>query len=407
MIYVLIPARDEASTVGLLLWKVRQAFTGFSREYQIIVVNDGSRDASDEVLAPYTRALPLTLLNHREPRGYARSLEELLRAAVQRTDRPRRDMAVTLQADFSDSPEDLVELVKRLEAGADIAVPDRRENTFPTRTGRWAHRALNALIRRPLGLGAVPDLIGTMRAYRLAVIERLIRQHGSQPFITGDRWSADVTLLTRAARHARTIESVPVSNGRPQSARPSRARPLAAAWSAYRHAATLRAELRAPLPPPQAIVTNPELAAVATEPLASQRRAERRDESRGESRGNRQRQRGRSQDQQQQQHPQQQRGPRKQRERQKQRENPPRQQDEARAPDEAVTEPAAELAEPVMAAAGEGASPAAPRRKRRRRGRGRGRGGRQGNAGTGENGGSPPDNGTDPGDSSLSSPSAA
>src|SRR3989338_6217799 len=104
MIYVLVPAFDEAATVGLILWKVRQVFTAFNREYQLLVVNDGSTDATDQVLAPYTRALPLTLVSHRQRRGWGTSLEELLRAAVERSDRPRRDMAVTMQADFSDSP---------------------------------------------------------------------------------------------------------------------------------------------------------------------------------------------------------------------------------------------------------------------------------------------------------------
>lgn len=372
MIYVLIPARDEAPTVGLLLWKVRQAFTGFSREYQIIVVNDGSRDASDDVLAPYTRALPLTLLTHREPRGYGASLEALLRAAVQRTDRPRRDLAVTLQADFSDSPEDLVELVKRLEAGADIAVPDRRDGLFAARLGRWAHHSLNALLRRRLGLASVPDIVGTMRGYRLAVIERLVRQFGPQPFIRGDGWSADISLLARAARHARTIDAVPLPAPRPHVARVSRARPVAQAFAAYRQAASLMTELRAPLP---------QLPPAPREPSDETRRP-----AAGRSAG-RDDQRTRNRQQ-----PQQRRQQGRQRDREQAR---PRE------------EPSAESASPVATAvdptevSGESAAVGAQgqRRKRRRRGRGKGRPRR-------DDGGTPPPDGP-PGDSTVSPPSAA
>src|SRR5438045_6020956 len=118
MIYVLIPAHNEAGTVGVLLWKVRQLFTSFNREYQLIVVNDGSTDATDEILAPYTRALPLTLLTHRQRQGYARSLEVLFREAVRRSDRPRRDIAITMQADFSESPDEILDIIKKLEGGA-------------------------------------------------------------------------------------------------------------------------------------------------------------------------------------------------------------------------------------------------------------------------------------------------
>ncbi len=240
MIYVLVPAHNEAPTVGLLLWKVRQLFTSFNREYQLIVVNDGSTDATDEILAPYTRALPLTLLTHRNRQGYARSLEVLVREAVKRTDRPQRDLAVTLQADFSESPDDVLDLIKKLEGGADIVVADRRKRVGASRAESLARRTLAALASRKLGLTGAHDLVGTMRGYRVGTLQRLVREHGDQPFLGHQGWAADVELLARAARHARTIESVPVAGARTEAARPSRLRPIAEAWRAWRAAAALQ-----------------------------------------------------------------------------------------------------------------------------------------------------------------------
>ena len=250
MIYVLVPAFDEAPTVGLLLWKVRQLFTDFSREYQLIVVNDGSSDASDDVLARYERALALTLVTHKRREGYGRSLEELLRLAVQHTDRPRRDMAVTLQADFSDPVDELPELIRRIEGGADIAVADRRQAASVGRGERWARRLLPALARGALKVPGADDLVGTMRVYRLAVIERLVRESGDRPFLTRDGWAADLELLVRAARHARRIESVAVRAPRLEGARASRRRHLSDAWGALRTAFALR-DLPAPDLPPE------------------------------------------------------------------------------------------------------------------------------------------------------------
>jgi hypothetical protein len=250
MIYVLVPAYDEAPTVGLLLWKVRQLFTEFSREYQLIVVNDGSTDASDDVLARYERALAMTLVTHKRREGYGRSLEELLRLAVRHTDRPRRDMAVTLQADFSDPVDALPELIKRIEGGADIAIADRRRSAAASRSERWARRLLPPLTRAAVRIPGADDLVGTMRVYRLAVIERLVREAGDRPFLTREGWAADLELLVRAARHARRVESVPVQATRPEGARSSRRRHLADAWSALRTAFALR-WLPAPTLPPE------------------------------------------------------------------------------------------------------------------------------------------------------------
>ena len=91
--------------MGLLLWKIRQVFAGFPREYQLLVLDDGSTDATAEVLEPYARVLPLTVIRHDERRGYAASVEELLRQAVELTDRPKRDAAILMHADFAHNPQ--------------------------------------------------------------------------------------------------------------------------------------------------------------------------------------------------------------------------------------------------------------------------------------------------------------
>jgi hypothetical protein len=245
MIYVLVPAHDEAPTVGLLLWKIRQLFTSFNREYHLLVVNDGSTDGSDDVLAPYTRALPLTLITHRQRRGYARSLEALLRECIRRTDRPRRDLAVTIQADFSESPDDLLELIKRLEGGADVVVPDRRQRVGAGRIERMARGTLAKLVRGKLALDGAADVVGTMRGYRLMVIEQLVKEAGNSPILSKEGWAADLELLARVSRHARRIESVVVTGERHESARPSRLRPLTEAWHALRASGALKGPLPA------------------------------------------------------------------------------------------------------------------------------------------------------------------
>src|SRR5437660_7701959 len=119
MIYVCVPVHNEAKTAGLVLWKVRQVFTTFQREYQLLVCDDASTDGTADVLASYARVLPMTVLTHQTRVGYAGSLERLLRLALQRTDRPKRDCAITLHADFVHSPEAMAEMAKMLESGAD------------------------------------------------------------------------------------------------------------------------------------------------------------------------------------------------------------------------------------------------------------------------------------------------
>ncbi|HXQ29328.1 MAG TPA: DUF3108 domain-containing protein [Gemmatimonadales bacterium] len=202
MIYVCIPVHNEAHTVGLVLWKVRQVFAGFPREYHLLVCDDGSADGSAELLASYAKVLPMTVITHAERRGYTASLEELLGLALQRTDRPRRDCAITLHADFSHPPDAMVEMVRHLESGADVVVAELLDvEGEPPAALRWARRAGRWLLRVP----GVRDSASGFVALRLAVWRQAQRRDGV--LLTTSGWSANAELLARLAPFARRIET--------------------------------------------------------------------------------------------------------------------------------------------------------------------------------------------------------
>src|SRR5215208_6525938 len=79
VLYIGIPAYNEAQTVGVLLWRIRKMFQEYSREYEILVFNDGSTDATAETLQPYTEVLPLSVLGGERHVGYAGALDVLCR----------------------------------------------------------------------------------------------------------------------------------------------------------------------------------------------------------------------------------------------------------------------------------------------------------------------------------------
>ena len=111
MIYFCIPTRDEAATVGLVIWKIRQVLTESRREFQFLVGDDASSDATAEVLAPYAKVLPITVFRYEQPIGYAATVERLLREALDRSDRHKRDVAMLWPADYTVDPTDLEEFL--------------------------------------------------------------------------------------------------------------------------------------------------------------------------------------------------------------------------------------------------------------------------------------------------------
>ena len=208
MIYVCVSARNNAATVGLVLWKVRQVFEEFSREYRLLVADDGSTDGTADTLEPYARALPMTLITADEPRGYAACMETLVRKALDLTDRPKRDCLVTLPADFSVSPAIIPDLIKRTESGADVVVGEATQSTLPV-IHRFVRRSAPWLLKPGMRLSGFRDVISGVYAFRLVTLKACIRASG-ESLLDTNGGCANAELLARAAALARQIAVVPV-----------------------------------------------------------------------------------------------------------------------------------------------------------------------------------------------------
>jgi hypothetical protein len=229
MIYICIPAHNEQQTVGVVLWKLRQVFADFPRDYQLLVGDDASTDKTADVLEPYTRVLPLTVIRSEQQNGYAATLEMLLREAVRRSEYPKRDVVVTLQADFSDEPDDLVPLLKRIEAGADVAAGNKVSKSKPTRMRRLSRSLAFFFVRKlklPEGLETPFD---GYRAYRVYSVRRAIEERAGKRLLRFAGWAVHAELLRSVLPHARRVDVVDVVDRTDRMQRPRREQPFAAA----------------------------------------------------------------------------------------------------------------------------------------------------------------------------------
>ncbi|GMV04179.1 MAG: hypothetical protein AMXMBFR53_04600 [Gemmatimonadota bacterium] len=226
MIYVCIPAHDEAATIGVLMWKVRRVMGEFGRDYRIVVLDDASTDGTQEVLTRYRRSLPLTILHSEERLGYSRSVDRLLRHVVAEAPYPKRDCAVVLQGDFTERPEDVVGLVKILEGGADIVAGSlAAEMDRLPRPVRLARKAARFLLGAAWRKAPVSDPLSGLRAYRVIVLKKALRDlPEDQPIVGADGWAANLELLRLLVPHARRIAEVPLEMRYDLQVRPSRFR---------------------------------------------------------------------------------------------------------------------------------------------------------------------------------------
>jgi glycosyltransferase involved in cell wall biosynthesis len=245
VLYITIPSYNEAPTVGVLLWRIRKVFQEYSREYEVLVYDDASTDGTREALEPYAKVMPLTILGDRKQVGYARAVEALLRAVSERTRYPRRDAAILMQADFTDQPEHLPELVKRFEGGADVVAAERVVGPLAPEAVRKLARLTRLLpsvwpIRAFVSVPGVKDPFAGLRLLRISVVRDLLQERGDPAFTDAAVCAVNVELTRAAVRLARRVETVQLEPRWDLRPRASRVRPWTDALELVRRGWTAR-----------------------------------------------------------------------------------------------------------------------------------------------------------------------
>jgi glycosyltransferase involved in cell wall biosynthesis len=224
VIYLCLPTRDEAATVGLVLWKFRQVLQDSRREYQLLVGDDASTDQTTEVLAPYLKSLPLTVFRTDRQLGYAATVERLLKEALERSDRHKRDVAVLWPADYTVDPDQLEEFLKKLDSGADVVVGEAtvvgEERRGSRLVRRWAPRLLGRRVRVP----GLRDVVSGVAAFRLVALRQAFRDRPDR-WLTTEGWAANAELVAWGAAAARQTEGVAITVRADRRQRPSRMEP--------------------------------------------------------------------------------------------------------------------------------------------------------------------------------------
>jgi glycosyltransferase involved in cell wall biosynthesis len=156
---VLVPAKDEAENLPEFIQRCAQALGSAGFSFEVIVVNDGSRDGTDGVLRDLERQYPfLEVVTHRRQRGIADALRSAGEVA-------RGDVFVFYPADLQYVPEDIPGLVAPiLENRADI-VTGTKQGKYEK---AFVSSIYNGLCRWLFGI-RVTDL-NSVKAYRREVM---------------------------------------------------------------------------------------------------------------------------------------------------------------------------------------------------------------------------------------------
>jgi len=187
---IVIPLYNEQDNVQALVDRVHHGLAGCSLRWELICVDDGSRDATwDRLTAEVARHGP-----HVKPIRLSRNFGQT--AAMQAgIDAARGELIATLDGDLQNDPADIPRMVKELlERDLDLLQGWRKSRKDALVMRKLPSRIANKLIARVTGV-ALNDYGCSLKVYRAAVIKKIRLFGEMHRFIPV--WAATVTSPAR------------------------------------------------------------------------------------------------------------------------------------------------------------------------------------------------------------------
>jgi dolichol-phosphate mannosyltransferase len=209
--HVVLPAYNEEAAIGRVLERIDQALTAAGVGFEVVVVDDGSRDGTARAVEERAARMPVRLVRHPTNLGLGPTLRDGLLAATGAAG--DEDVVVTLDADDTQPPELIPTMMERVAAGADVVIASRYQTGART-LGVPAHRralsrAASLAFRLVLPIEGVRDFTCGYRGYRASVLKAAMRDFG-HGFVDQQGFQSMVDVLLKLRGRGLTFAEVPL-----------------------------------------------------------------------------------------------------------------------------------------------------------------------------------------------------
>ena len=175
---LVVPVFNSVDLVGTTISRIVEVFEDAGLSYQLVLVNDGSRDGSWEVIAEAARTNPhVVALNLLQNYGQHHANVAGFREAT-------GDYVITLDDDLQNPPEEALVLIDEAMHGWDVVFGrfDRKQAAGYRRVGSHLISMINRRVfGQPAGL-----TVSNFRILRRSVVDRICASRTAHPYITGE-----------------------------------------------------------------------------------------------------------------------------------------------------------------------------------------------------------------------------
>jgi dolichol-phosphate mannosyltransferase len=198
-IFIVVPAYNEEEGLPRVLDEITSVLDKDGYERLFIVVNDGSKDRTQEIAEEYATRLPVEIIRHPTNLNVGAVFRDGLTRAAELAGPD--DILLTTEGDNTCEPSIFTDMIRYIRKGADAVAATRydkggRIEGFPPmrRLYSWG---INTMLRVMYPIKGISDYSIFMRAYRADLIQRSIAHYG-QDWIESVGFVANAEILIKA-----------------------------------------------------------------------------------------------------------------------------------------------------------------------------------------------------------------
>ena len=193
MVSCVVPAYNEHDNLGLLLPRLQAVLTQTGADWEVIVVDDGSRDATAVLMSAWTQNPGFRYVQLSRNFGKEPAITAGIEAAA-------GDAVLILDADLQHPPELLPKMLSRWQAGVDMVYAVRENRDDESIGKRLGTKIFYSLLKSSRGV-KVPPHAGDFRLMDRSVVDALLRLPERNRFMKG--------LYAWVGFHTEAIQYVP------------------------------------------------------------------------------------------------------------------------------------------------------------------------------------------------------
>lgn len=214
MIFVALPAYNEAEALPRLLQRMRDTLPQLPESLSVVIVDDGSTDGTAEAARQYDSAeMPVHVVVHQQNRGLHGALDTGFREALKRAS--DTDWILTMDADDTHPPDLIVPMLARAKAGgANVVIASRFQPGAEWFGLSWDRLlfsyTVSWIFRIAWPMRGVRDYTCGYRLYRAELLRKAYQKWGDA-FVNEPSFACMPDVLWKVSRLSPVFAEVPLS----------------------------------------------------------------------------------------------------------------------------------------------------------------------------------------------------